>query len=154
MNIGLSVLMEKLKKSGIRFRLLDTKTTMISSKDVEKVFNGDPREIWKTLVVTDGKGYFAAFLCGRDRLDLKKLGSALSVKNLRMAKAKELKERLHIQPGEVCPLAVSVPMVCDSSIKNFQKINFGSGDVSFGIEMQVDDILKFLDVKIMDIREG
>ncbi len=153
MNISLRILTERLNKSGIRFRLLDTKTAMISSKDVEKVFDGDPREIWKTLIVTDEKDYFAAFICGRDRLDLEKLGIALGVKNLRMAKAKELKERLHTQPGEVCPLSVSVPMVCDSSIKDFQKINFGSGDVSFGIEMQVGDILKFLDVKIMDIKE-
>ncbi len=154
MNIGLRILTEKLKKSGMRFRLLDTKTTMISSKDVEKVFDGDPREIWKTLVVTDENDCFAAFLCGRDRLDMRKAEKAFGKTGLRMAKAKELKERLHIRPGEVCPLSVSVPLVCDSSIKDFKKINFGSGDVSFGIEMQAGDILKFLKPKVMDIREG
>lgn len=153
MNANLQILLGKLKDRKVEFRLLDEKITMISSRDVEKVFEGNPREIWKTLVVTDENNFFAAFLCGRDRLDVKKMQKALGVENLRMAKAKELKEKLRIQPGEVCPLSIDLAMVCDSSITNFQKINFGSGDVEYGIEMQVDDILKFLKPKVMDIRE-
>lgn len=153
MNANLQILTEKLRNRGLDFKILDTQTTMISSRDVEKVFAGDPREIWKTLVVTDEKDFFAAFLCGRDRLDVSKLEKSLGINNLRMAKAKELKERLKLQPGEVCPLSINLPLVCDSSIKNFQKINFGSGDIKYGIEMQVDDILKFLKPKVIDIRE-
>ncbi len=154
MNANLQILIEKLKRNSLDFRILDEKTTMISSRDVEKVFDGDPREIWKTLILTNEKEFFAAFLCGRDRLDVKKTQNALGVLSLRMAKAKELKEKLKIQPGEVCPLSVNLPMVCDSSINTFDKINFGSGDVSFGIEMKVNDILKFLKPKVIDIKEG
>ncbi len=154
MNANLQILVERLKRNNLDFRILDEKTTMISSRDVEKVFDGDPREIWKTLVVTDEKNFFAAFLCGRDRLDVKKMQKALGVENLRMAKVKELKEKLKIQAGEVCPLAVDLVMVCDSSINTFGKINFGSGDIKYGIEMKVDDILKFLKPKVIDIREG
>ncbi|MFH0890070.1 MAG: YbaK/EbsC family protein [Candidatus Aenigmatarchaeota archaeon] len=154
MNHRLMILSAMLKEKRIGFNILDLNTSAISSRDVEKVFKGDPKEIWKTLVVTDEKDFFAAFLCGRDRLDVSKLEKSLGISKLRMAKAKELKERLKLQPGEVCPLSINLPLVCDSSIKNFQKINFGSGDVSYGIEMRVDDILKFLNAKIMDIREG
>ncbi|MBI4168202.1 MAG: YbaK/EbsC family protein [Candidatus Aenigmarchaeota archaeon] len=153
MNASLQILVEKLKNNSLSFRILDEKTTMISSRDVEKVFAGDPREIWKTLILTDEKEFFAAFLCGRDRLDIKKTQNALGVASLRMAKAKELKEKLKIQPGEVCPLTVNLAVACDSSISSFEKINFGSGDVSFGIEMKVNDILKFLKPKVIDIRE-
>ena len=153
MNINLQIILEKLKYKKINFRILDTKTTMISSKDVEKVFAGDPREIWKTLVVTDEKDFFAAFICGRDRLDVKKLENALGISGLRMAKAKELKEKLKLQPGEVCPLSINLPLICDFSINSFKKINFGSGDIEYGIEMKTDDILKFLKLKVMDIRE-
>ncbi len=152
MNANLLILIEKLKNNNLGFRLMDEKTTMISSRDVEKVFAGDPKEIWKTLILTDEKEFFAAFLCGRDRLDVKKAENAFGVNNLRMAKAGELKERLKLQPGEVCPLTVSVPMACDSSVKNFEKINFGSGDVEYGIEMKVEDVLKFLKPKIIDIK--
>ncbi|MBI1972109.1 MAG: YbaK/EbsC family protein [Candidatus Aenigmarchaeota archaeon] len=154
MNANLQILVERLKKNNLSFRILDEKTTMISSRDVEKVFAGDPEEIWKTIIVTDEHSFFAAFLCGRDRLDLRKLEKALGVNGLRLAKAKELKERLRLQPGEVCPLSISLPVISDSSVNNFQKINFGSGDVSFGIEMQVDDVLKFLKPKVIDIKEG
>ena len=153
MNINLQILLEKLKRNNLRFRLMDEKTTMISSKDVEKIFKGDPREIWKTLVATDEKNFFAAFLCGRDRLNLQKMEKALGVSGLRMANAKGLKEKLKIQPGEVCPLSINLPLVCDSSIIAFGKVNFGSGDTEYGIEMQVVDILKFLKPKVMDIRE-
>ncbi|MBI4177648.1 MAG: YbaK/EbsC family protein [Candidatus Aenigmarchaeota archaeon] len=153
MNSSLQTLLDKLKRGGVEFRLIDEKTAMISSRDVEKVFAGDPREIWKTLVLTDEKEFFAAFLCGRDRLDVKKLEKAFGVNNIRMAKARELRERLKLQPGEVCPLSISLRLVCDSSVTGFKKINFGSGDMEYGIEMRVDDVLKFLKPEIMDIRE-
>lgn len=153
MNVNLQILAEKLKSNNLDFRILDTKTTMISSRDVEKVFTGDPNEIWKTLILTDEKEFFAAFLCGRDRLDIKKAENALNVNGLRMAKARELKDKLKLQPGEVCSLAVNVPMVCDSSVSKFEKINFGSGDMEYGIEMKVEDVLKFLKPKVMNIIE-
>jgi len=154
MNANLQILSGTLKRHNLKFRLLDEKTTMISSRDVEKVFDGDPREIWKTLIVTDENSFFAAFLCGRDRLDLRKLEKALGVNALRLAREKELKEKLKLMPGEVCPLSVDLPLTCDSSIANFTKVNFGSGDVRYGIEMKVGDILKFLEPKVMDIKEG
>ena len=154
MNINLNILLKKLKNDGVDFKLLSLHTTAISSTDVEKVWPGNPNEIWKTLLVTDENDFFAAFICGRDRLDLNKLATALGKQNLRMAKAKELKEKLKILPGEVCPLSVNVPLVCDSFINSFGKVNFGSGDMEYGIEMKVNDILKFLNMKVMSIKEG
>ncbi|MBI3413623.1 MAG: YbaK/EbsC family protein [Candidatus Aenigmarchaeota archaeon] len=154
MNMNLHNLLQGLKENKLKFRLLDTKTTMISSRDVEKVFDGNPREIWKTLVLTDEKNFYAAFLCGRDRLNLHKLEKVFGVNGLRLAKAKELKEKFKIQPGEVCPLTINIPIVCDYSIRDFEKVNFGSGDMMYGIEMKVDDILKFLGIELMDIRDS
>ncbi len=154
MNANLSILVEKLKSGNLDFTLIDEKTKMISSRDVEKVFAGDPDEIWKTLILTDEKEFFAAFLCGRDRLDVKKAENAFNVAGLRMAKARELKDKLKLRPGEVCPLTVNIQLVCDSYVEKFKKINFGSGDMEYGIEMKVEDVLKFLKPKIIDIKEG
>jgi len=143
-----------LEEKGIPYRILDLGGKGISSQDVEKLSDVNPEEIIKTIVLRDtDENFFAAFVPGRMRIDLRKVKTVLKCKELRLAKAKELKQILGWAPGEVCPVLVKFPMIIDKTVFEREKINFGSGDLLYGIEIKTEDILKCVDAKISEIVE-
>jgi prolyl-tRNA editing enzyme YbaK/EbsC (Cys-tRNA(Pro) deacylase) len=153
MNQNVKRAIEILKKKKFWFRIIESEKSLISSKDVEN-FTDVNSPVCKTIVMRDENGkFFAAFLLGSSRVDLKKVQGVFGCSNLRLAKAKELKERLHFAPGEACPLLLDTPLVIDNSVLKHEKVNFGSGDVKYGIEMNAQDILKCLNAKIDNISE-
>ena len=154
MNQQLRNAIDILEKNKLLYRLLEFEKAGISSKDVEKQSDFKHEEIFKTIVLVDTEGkFYSAFLSGPDRVDVKKVQKHFNSSELRLAKAKELKEQLKIAPGEVCPITINLPTVIDRKITKFEKINFGSGDIYYGIEMKTKDILKYLDAKLEDISE-
>lgn len=70
---------------------------------------------------------------------------------LRLATPEEVKQEIGLEIGAVCPLFLDLPMLIDRRIFNREKINFGSGDHLFGIEIKPKDILKCVEAKISDI---
>ena len=46
-----------------------------------------------------------------------------------------------------------MPIVFDTSINQKEKVNFGSGDLFYGIEMRVVDLINLLKPKIENISE-
>jgi Cys-tRNA(Pro)/Cys-tRNA(Cys) deacylase len=153
MNDNIKRAVDVLKRRNLWFQIIKSERKLISSEDVEK-FTDVRSPVCKTIVMTNGRGkFFAAFLIGKSRVDLKKVQSAFNCKNLRLAKASELKENLNFAPGEVCPLLLDIPLIIDSNVLKREKVNFGSGDVNYGIEMKTQDILKCVNAKIDDISE-
>lgn len=153
MNSNIKKAIEKLKAEEVEYRILELGGKGISSKDVEELTDINPVEITKTIVLTDGMdNYFAAFLPGREKIDLKKVRKIFGSGSLRLASAKELKKRFGLAPGEVCPVLISdIPFVVDEAVMDREKINFGSGDVEYGIEIRPEDLKKFIDFRVEDI---
>ena len=149
MNRNLQKAIQKLKEKKLDFQLIRLKNKAFSAQDVVRYSDKKLDEVCKTIVLSDSNGkLFATFLPGNRQVDLKKVEEIFGCFELKLAKAKELREKLKMKPGEVCPLLLNIPLVMDESVFKKEKINFGSGDLRFGIEMKPQDILKFTHAKI------
>ena len=56
-----------------------------------------------------------------------------------------VREVAKVNPGEVCPLLIDTKIIIDKNVLKLKNINFGSGNLMFGIEMKLDDFLKVLE---------
>ena len=152
MNQNLQAAVSKLKSQGMKHKVIDLGGSGITAQDVARLTGSKLDEICKTVVLMDDTGnMFAAFLQSDKRVDLEKVRSVFGCGLLRLAKAKELKERLNLSPGEVCPITVPLPLVVDKPMLEKDVINFGSGDVNYGIEMTTQDVLASTKAKISNI---
>lgn len=156
MNDKLLKAIEKLKSLKIPYKVLDLGGIARTWQDVAKLYNVDPREIVKTIIVkTDDDRIFAVILPGVMRIDNKKLLKELNAKKLRFLNENELRDNMNFEPGEVCPVLIEKhPILIDKNVFETERINFGSGDLYFGIEINSKDLLKVIKGKIVDIVEG
>lgn len=155
MNENILKAIEKLKKLNIEYKVLDLGGIARTSEDVMKLSDVNPREIVKTLIMkADNDKIYAVMLPGVKKINNKKLLKILKVKKIRFLNENELKETAGFQPGEVCPVLIEkIPVLIDKTVFDTEKINFGSGDLYYGIEIKSKDILKCVDAKIVDIVE-
>ncbi|MCX8179725.1 MAG: YbaK/EbsC family protein [Candidatus Aenigmarchaeota archaeon] len=153
MNEKLLKALSKLKEKGVKYRLLEFAGIARTSEDVARLYDVDPREIIKTLIVKADDSYFAVMLPGVYRIDNKKLLKELNARKCRFLNEHELKEQLFFEPGEVCPILIEkLPILVDRTVFETKKINFGSGDLYYGIEISTEDLKKVVKIdKIVDV---
>jgi prolyl-tRNA editing enzyme YbaK/EbsC (Cys-tRNA(Pro) deacylase) len=93
-------------------------------------------------------------LPGIKRIDNKKLLKELKAKKVRFLNEEELKGNASFEPGEVCPVLIEkIPVLIDKTVFDTERINFGSGDLYYGIEINSKDLLKCVKGKIVNIVE-
>lgn len=156
MNEKLKEIINKLKEKNIDFKLIELKDRAMTVEEVMKFSDGkvDPKEICKTLILKDKENNsYAVVSLGNDRIDFEKVSKKFNCSKLRLATPEEVEEKIGLEIGAVCPLFLNISMLIDRKIFNRKKINFGSGDHLFGIEINPKDILKCVDAKISDVVE-
>ncbi|MBI4154965.1 YbaK/EbsC family protein [Candidatus Woesearchaeota archaeon] len=144
--IKVAKILDKLK---IEYNLIKLKTRgrNVGCKELFK----DPESTFKTIVLVDKKGKRYAFSIKLDRMiDFSKVKDIVGNK-VRLAKKEELKEE-GFEPGEVCPALVKLPLFVDKELMEFEWFNCGSGDLAYGLEMQVKDLKKVRDYKLVDVK--
>jgi prolyl-tRNA editing enzyme YbaK/EbsC (Cys-tRNA(Pro) deacylase) len=154
MNEKLNELINKLKEKNIEFNLIQLKDRAMTVEEVMKFSDGkvNPKEICKTLILKDQKNNsYAVVVIGNDRVDFEKVSKRFNCSRLRLATPEEIKKEIGLEIGAVCPLFLGLPMLIDRRIFNRERINFGSGDHLFGIEINPKDILKCVDANISDV---
>jgi Cys-tRNA(Pro) deacylase len=154
MNDKLIKAIEKLKSLGVKYNILEFNEAARTSEDVARLYNINPREIAKTMIVkTNDDRVFAVMLPGLSKIDSKKLMKEISAKSIRFLNEDELKKNTFFEPGEVCPVLIeNMPILIDKTVFETEKINFGSGDLYFGIEINSKDLLKIVkNGKIVDV---
>lgn len=154
MNKNLQKIIERLKEREIEFDLIQLKGRAMTVEDVVRFSDGklNPKEICKTLILKSlENNSYAVFTLGNDRVDFEKVRKRFDSSKLRLATPDEIKEETGLEIGAVCPLFLDLPMLIDRRVFSRKKVNFGSGDHLFGIEMNPRDILKCVDAKINDI---
>ena len=145
---------EKLLKSkNLHYRLIPLKEKAMTAHEVSKYSLVDlsPEEVCKTIILKTKSGkVLAVFLKGDRKIDFKKLELVVKEKVTILGQ-----EHVHAHagsvPGSVCPLLVKVPLYADKSVLALEKINFGSGNLMFGIEMNTGDFLELLKPEIVDV---
>ena len=133
-----------LKDKNISFRIIKLSNKGISSNDVAKyaVDHLDPSEICKTIITKDklGKNY-ALLLKGDDKIDFLKVKNVVG-KKISIVSYEDVKQSTGKEPGAVCPIILDMPIFVDDKIFQSEKINFGSGNHMFGIEVYSNDLKK------------
>ena len=154
MNEKLTGLVKELETKNIEFRLVKLTGKAMTVKDVIKFSNGNLKvdEICKTVIWKTSRGLIGVFLKGDKRINLDKLQKFLNSK-VTMASSEEVIEKTGLEPGAVCPLLLSIPLIMDKQVFDLKKVNFGSGDHLYGIEMNPNDILNLTQAKIAKLSD-
>ena len=168
-----------LKSLGIKYQVIDLGGRVFKVDEVIKV-GVNPDEIVKTLIVRipkDGSVQFVALAVrGRDRVDFKKVrrlfGPSTSLRpsalrsstmssdeslrleevNCELASPEEVEKVVGVPVGAVCPVLVGLPLIVDKKVVNLKRVNLGSGDLTCGLAMDLDDLLKTIgEYKIEDL---
>jgi Uncharacterized conserved protein len=92
-----------LNKFGITFQIIKYEKPVISSKDVEQQVNGIIAK--SILLICDNKPLLC-FLLGKDIIDLNKIKKYFNCNDVRLAKAKEVKEITGYDIGGVPPIGL------------------------------------------------
>lgn len=144
-----------LLEKSIPYRLIELRDRAYTIKDVVKFSKGDIilNEICKTIIAKSDDGHsYALFLYGEDKVDFNKIELIIGEK-LHIARHSEVKEYAGVEPGAVCPLLMRIPVIMDSKIVNFNKVNFGSGHHLYGLEILAKDFIRLVNPKIADISQ-
>jgi len=157
MNEILQNIIKKLEDKGIEYNLIRLKDKAMTVQDVIKFSDVkiNPNEICKTLILKDQEtNTYAVVLIGNHRASFEKIRKRFNCSKLRMATPDEIKQETGLKIGAVCPLFLDFPMLIDRRVFSRKKVNFGSGDHLFGIEVNPKDIMKCTKSKISDIVAG
>jgi prolyl-tRNA editing enzyme YbaK/EbsC (Cys-tRNA(Pro) deacylase) len=145
-----------LRVKGVDFRLIELSHRAVSVDDVVRYSLSEIAvdEICKTILLngSDG-GTHAALLLGSHRVDFKKVRDLIGV-SVRIATFEEVKVATGVEPGAVCPILLSVPLLVDSRVLAKEKINFGSGHHLYGLEIDPKDLEKVVEYHLVDIAEA
>ena len=142
-----------LKSKDIDYRLIELSDRALTVQDVMRFSKGDIAidEICKTIIVKDETGSKYAFLLrGSDKIDFSKANRLIG-KKLSIARSSEVKEATGVEPGAICPIVLKVPLYVDERVIKLNRINFGSGNHLYGIEMCTKDFLRLVPYEIGDI---
>jgi prolyl-tRNA editing enzyme YbaK/EbsC (Cys-tRNA(Pro) deacylase) len=144
---------EILEDKKIEYRIIELEDRAISVKDVIQFSKEDinPEEICKTILVKQEKQFYALFLRGSDKIDFKKLKTEIGKSSI--ASKDEVHSITGVEPGALCPLLLDVPILVDRRIHKLEKLNFGSGNHLYGVEIASSDLGQLLDYKLVDIAE-
>ena len=145
-----------LEEKGVDYRLIELKDRAISVSDVIRYSKERvrPEEICKTIILRDGEGArHAVFLPGDRRIDFEKARAIIGGK-VSIASYDEVKDATGVEPGAVCPLLLRIPLFVDEGVLSRERINFGSGDHLYGIEIRSQDLAMVVDYELVDVAES
>jgi len=137
---------------GVEYRLIRLTGRAVTTQDVVDRAEGElnPAEICKTIIVKDRGGTkHAVLLRGSDRIDFSKLKTALG--KVSVGSREEVVEVTGVEPGAVCPLILGIHVYVDERVMELKRVNFGSGDYMYGIEILTVDLAKALSYTVLDL---
>jgi len=143
-----------LNKLGITFQIIKYEKPVISSKYAEQQVNGIIAK--SILLICDNKPLLC-FLLGKDKIDLDKIKKYFNCNEVRLAKAKEVKEITGYDIGSVPPVGLKqkIKTIVDKSIIDLnddQIIYCGGGSHYHLLKISKNDLLKIMEYEVYDIK--
>jgi Ala-tRNA(Pro) deacylase len=142
-----------LKEKGIAYKIIKLSKKGVSFDDVVKYAKDklNPGEICKTIVVKDKlDNKYAFFLKGNQKIDFSKAKEIVG-KKISIVSYDDLKDTTGKEPGAICPFLLNIPLYVDKKVFETEKINFGSGDHLYGLEISSKDLGKVIQFEIVDV---
>lgn len=149
-----------LRKKKIPYKIIDLGGEVYRVDDVVKV-GVKLDEILKTLIIRCEKDtiggmkrkFVALALRGADRLDFKKVRRIFGGKAT-FASAEEVKKIVGVPIGAVCPILLDIPVYIGKEAMDLENVNMGSGDLTKGLDMKFENVLKVVgEYKIIDVSQ-
>ena len=143
-----------LNKLGITFQIIKYEKPVTSSKYAEQQVNGIIAK--SILLICDNKPLLC-FLLGKDKIDLNKIKKYFNCNEVRLAKAKEVKEITGYDIGSVPPIGLKqkIKTIIDKSIMELdddQIIYCGGGSHYHLLKISKKDLLKIMEYEVYDIK--
>jgi prolyl-tRNA editing enzyme YbaK/EbsC (Cys-tRNA(Pro) deacylase) len=130
-------LIKCLHDHGVEYRHLVFSEPTRTVEDASRVSGADPSDIVKTIILVDEENrLYASIVSGNKRVDLSKLRDVLGVRDLRLAKASEVKRYLGYEIGEVPPLCLDnvSKVIVDEEILSKRRVLGGGGSINSLLE--------------------
>ena len=107
----------------------------------------------KTMFMSDKKkrNFYLLILDGSKRLDIKKIGTLIGEKGLRLGSAENLKEKMNLQFGSVSPFGLfyncekDIKIYVDKELLNQKTITFHTNENDATIFIKIVDMFKIFD---------
>lgn len=145
-----------LLQKGISYKVIDLGGQAFTVDHVAAII-GNVQEIVKTLLIKipsrGGWEFRALCLRGADRVDFKKLKTLVGNKS-EFASPAEVQKVVGVPVGAVCPVGIGVPVIVDKEVLTLNRVNLGSGDLTKGLEMDLESFLKVVEYKVEDLRKN
>ncbi|SDC17846.1 Cys-tRNA(Pro) deacylase [Acinetobacter boissieri] len=110
-------------------------------------------EVFKTLLVSDGKNYYVAILPVSHQLNLKKIAAALGCKKLVLAEAKDAERLTGFVVGGISPLGQKkhLKTIIDLTAQSLEKVYVSGGRRGLDIGLSPNDLSVLLAARFIDI---
>ena len=148
-----------LKKQKVDFSIHeydhDPNNTNFGAEAVAKLGLTD-REVFKTLLATDGKNYFVAVLPVAYQLSLSKFAKAVGVKKLRMADMASAERTTGYLVGGISPIGQKkkLPTVISDTAQSLDRMYVSGGRRGLDVGILPEHLAMVLTAKFADIIDG
>ena len=144
------------KKAGIHFRVKEYEHSPAAEsfgREAAEKLGLSPDQVFKTLVVTDGKKLYVGLLPVSNQLNLKLMAKALGLKRVRMADKQQVAVSTGYVLGGVSPIGQkkSLPTIIDTSAQTLASINVSAGRRGLEIELSGRDLQRLTSATFADI---
>ena len=144
------------KKAGIHFRVKEYEHSPAAESfglEAAEKLGLSPDQVFKTLVVTDGKKLYVGVLPVSNQLNLKLMAKALGLKRVTMADKQKVAVSTGYVLGGVSPIGQkkSLPTIIDSSAQTLASINVSAGRRGLEIELSARDLQRLTNATFADI---
>ncbi len=144
------------KKAGIHFRVKEYEHSPAAESfglEAAEKLGLSPDQVFKTLVVTDGKKLYVGVLPVSNQLNLKLMAKALGLKRVTMADKQKVAVSTGYVLGGVSPIGQkkSLPTIIDSSAQTLASINVSAGRRGLEIELSARDLQRLTNATLADI---
>ena len=143
-----------LSTQGVEFEVLEYEFTEIGADHAAEAVGKPLEMVCKTLVVkVTGNAYWLAIIPGDQRFDLRRLASAIGVRQAEMAPAAEAEKVTGYKIGGISPFAArrKLPAVIEESLLALDTIIVNGGRRGVLVELAVADVVLLLDARAVDL---
>lgn len=112
-----------------------------------------PEQVFKTLLVTDGKQFFVVVLPVAYQMNLKKVAQAFACKKLNLAEVKDAERITGYLVGGISPIAQKKQLktIIDQTAQQFEHIYVSGGKRGLDIALAPHDLAKLLKANFTDV---
>lgn len=148
--------MRMLDTAGVNYRTAEheLKDQFTSGSDLARMFGQEPEQVFKTLVLDNGKKeYFVCVIPVDETLDLKKAAAHFGQKKLEMLAMKNLQKVTGYVHGGCSPVGMKklFPTAVDETAQLFDAVYVSGGHVGWQMELAPDDLIRVTGAEYTDL---